>query len=61
MATTDRDFTCDLCGKTYEKEVSDAEMDAEYRERFAAAHAMNAERAVVCDDCWKLMGLEHVQ
>lgn len=46
-------FTCDGCGRTYQKGWTDEEAKAEYAERFPGQE--DAETATVCDDCDRQM------
>lgn len=49
-------YTCARCGKSFESDWTDEEAQAEAAEKFDAEELEDA--AVVCDDCYKTMGLE---
>ena len=49
-------FTCEGCGQTFEKEWSDSEAMAESREIFGD-NWKQEDLAVICDDCFKGLGL----
>jgi hypothetical protein len=52
------EFTCCVCGNTYEKSWSDEEAKEEFSEVFKSE--FNEENtAVVCDDCYKQMMNEY--
>lgn len=54
MTETSDTFTCDCCKKTFPKERSDAEAEAEAERIFGVKDASSdPDMAVVCDDCWK--------
>jgi hypothetical protein len=50
------EFTCAACNTTFEKAWTDEERDAEYADRFGG-DPTTADVAVVCDDCYRAMGL----
>lgn len=45
------EYTCDNCGRTFEKTWSDDDALAEATELFGEIPP--EERAIVCDDCWR--------
>lgn len=45
------EYTCAICGETYEAGWSDEEAEAEMEENFGEVDEEN--RAVVCDGCYK--------
>jgi len=47
------EYTCAMCGGTFEKAWSDDEARAEFAEEFPEASGDDAE--VVCDDCYRQM------
>lgn len=47
-------YTCRACGRTFDKQRSDAVALAEAAERFGA-EAMAGRLCEVCDDCWNWM------
>lgn len=53
-------YTCALCRGTFYKCVSDAAAEVEYRALFPDEAATGAPRDVVCDDCFRLMGLSAI-
>lgn len=52
----DNNFTCAACGETFEKAISDEKALAEKDALFPDVPI--DECTMVCDDCWKAMGLE---
>ena len=44
------EYRCDMCGKTYGKEISDKEAVSEKEELFGDMPM--DDMAIVCDDCW---------
>lgn len=47
-------YQCEACGETYEKEVSDAEADAEAKEIFGIENAsLDPDMAIICDYCFE--------
>ncbi len=55
-AAMPEDFTCTACGGTFEKAWSEAEAQKELGDLFPGVPVL--ECALVCDDCFKAMGLE---
>ena len=55
-----RSYICAQCGKEYDwnTEFTDKEMKEEYAGNFPNDTDMLEDVAVVCDDCYKKMGLE---
>jgi hypothetical protein len=57
-------FTCENCGEVFENESTDEEADAEAERLFGVKNAHSKvgdgddDMAIVCEDCWKLMGLD---
>lgn len=43
-------YTCEMCGKTYEKGRTDEEAIAEMKEHFG--EVPKEEQATICDDCF---------
>lgn len=52
MIVQSNEFTCELCGETYEKGWTDAEMWDEAEEMFGDEVLAERETAIICDDCW---------
>lgn len=51
-------YRCELCGEEYEKGWTDEEAAAESAEKWGVPDPANdPDMAVICDDCWKAMGL----
>jgi hypothetical protein len=48
-------YKCAVCGETYEKGIPDEEARAEQHDLFPGV--ADEDCAIVCDDCFKLMGL----
>lgn len=46
-------YTCEECGQTFEKTVSDEEARAECAANFGTA--MDDDLAIICDDCYLLL------
>jgi len=44
------EYTCELCGETYEATTDADEADQEYREYFGEPQE---DDHIICDDCWK--------
>lgn len=51
MSETSDTYTCEHCGRTFPKVITDEEAAAEAREIFSPAELEAT--AVVCDDCWQ--------
>lgn len=49
------EFICDCCQNVYEKGWSDEEAEEECIENFVEEAAHGDDRAIVCDDCYKMM------
>jgi hypothetical protein len=62
---SEKTFTCANCGGTFDKAWSDEESDAEAERLFGVkdAHSKlgDGDMAIVCDDCWKAMGLDSLK
>ena len=52
----DGEYTCALCGCTFNKTIPDSEALAEFEANFPGDDIEDTE--VVCDNCYKAMGLE---
>lgn len=52
------EFTCSVCGNTYEKGRSDEEAVEELSTHFPGFEVEDCD--VVCDNCFKQMGLDNV-
>ncbi len=50
-----QEYTCAMCGETYQHDWTNDEAEAEYAERFPDAAAAGADRAVICGDCDKIL------
>lgn len=53
-------YKCDMCGGTFDSGWSDEEAEAEYSGSFnELSQEEKADRAEVCDDCYKEFMAEH--
>ena len=52
------DYTCGLCRSTFKKALDDDDVEKEAKEMWG--DLPESERAIVCDDCWKLMSCDKI-
>jgi hypothetical protein len=52
----DIEYTCRVCGNTFLQSWTIEEMKAEFKSR-TGKDVSDAECVIVCDDCYKLMGV----
>ena len=52
MKPAGEDYTCSMCGETYERPISDEEAFEETKENFGSS-VQPEDCAIVCDDCYK--------
>ena len=50
-------YTCEMCGETYERGWTDEEAAAEFLATFGRPPEPGETDAIVCDDCYKTLGL----
>ncbi len=50
------EYKCQMCGGEFESDITDEEALEEARELFPEYE--KEEMEIVCDDCWKKMGME---
>jgi DNA-directed RNA polymerase subunit RPC12/RpoP len=51
-------YTCAGCGGTFLRTVGETDAEQEYRRMFPQSAETEADRELVCDECWKRMGLD---
>lgn len=58
MKKNPKHYTCGACKKRFERVTDDDEATEEYKAKFPGQTA--AAQVRVCDDCYKMMGLDNI-